>query len=163
MITEHTNGPWKVSGEDTWGMGCRAIVDANGDPVAHVETWTDSPQAAAEALANANLIAAAPKLLAALKGVMDDLSWLCAGEGDDAPEVRWKEAHEAIKEAESQDYPEDEGSLVNLEKCEDCVHGDPQEGGEQAICTCPESTESIYEIRDILYRTGTCPFYAWKH
>ena len=67
-MSEHTPGPWKMVSSDDAGptMG----IKASGGRVTVVERlpdWTDDE--AHEELANANLIAAAPDLLAALKEV----------------------------------------------------------------------------------------------
>lgn len=67
MRTKHTPGPWWVTEEDTFGMGCRAVECDFGDPVCHVETWMDDDVVHPQALANALLIAAAPDLLLALE------------------------------------------------------------------------------------------------
>jgi len=60
--------------------------------------------------------------------------------------------------------PEESGGLDNWEKCEDCVHGTIHQEGDQADCEAVGlSSVQIAQIRDDLYRTGTCPYYAWKH
>lgn len=65
MSAKHTPGPWSVALHNQEP----AQVTQNYEPFAHI-TLTDS---GAEELANANLIAAAPELLAAL----DDLHEQC--------------------------------------------------------------------------------------
>jgi hypothetical protein len=69
---KHTPGTWTV---DQWEIGERKIpqivVRTNSDAIAYVkDLWCDRT---AEAKANAHLIAAAPDLLAALKGYLADL------------------------------------------------------------------------------------------
>jgi len=72
-MMKHTLGPWYVDEEDTFGVGCRAIMSEDtGEPVAHVETWVDSSvEEDEQARANAELIAAAPRLLNALKEIRE--------------------------------------------------------------------------------------------
>jgi len=56
MTTAHTPGPWFASGTDVKPLGNRPLI-----------CWTGTPERAlSEARANARLIAAAPRLLAAL-------------------------------------------------------------------------------------------------
>jgi len=56
MTTAHTPGPWFASGTDVKPLGNRPLI-----------CWTGTPERALpEARANARLIAAAPRLLAAL-------------------------------------------------------------------------------------------------
>ena len=73
--SKHTPGPWMWNGKD---MPFADIEDAHGDVIAGVNECDrdDDAQARAEERANARLIAAAPELLAALRGIMstDDLS-----------------------------------------------------------------------------------------
>ncbi len=59
MTTAHTPGPWFASGTDVKPLGNRPLI-----------CWTGTPERALpEARANARLIAAAPRLLAALQHV----------------------------------------------------------------------------------------------
>jgi len=71
-LNKHTIGPWSVSEEDTFGINCVAIMGAHDEPVAHVETWADDEEPSkTEARANAELIAAAPRFLNALKEIIE--------------------------------------------------------------------------------------------
>jgi hypothetical protein len=71
--TTHAPGPWSVNSQF---VGPLQIKDANGEPIAYID---DIP--------NAELIAAAPEMLAALRKVPlfgpteDNLGWRCAGCG----------------------------------------------------------------------------------
>lgn len=65
----HTPGPWKV----IHGKGQFWVICDNKHPVCHIEPWKPDVDEA-----DANLIAAAPKLLAAAKKV-------CAEAGPDMP------------------------------------------------------------------------------
>lgn len=56
-----------------------------------------------------------------------------------------------------------DGSLANWEKCSDCVHGIVEVEGDQAHCAAPILGEEVARIREELYRTGTCGYYAWKY
>jgi hypothetical protein len=80
----HTPGPWYALGQavnvDRAGLeGLASIAKA------HQRRGTDSvPITKAEAEANARLIAAAPDLLAALRGVADGSLCFCGGEGEES-------------------------------------------------------------------------------
>jgi len=71
MTTQHTPGPWNVTG--------LYVREQDGGLVASInDLWHDQKTPKAEMAANARLIAAAPELLAALE---DTKLWL---ESDDA-------------------------------------------------------------------------------
>jgi hypothetical protein len=74
---KHTPGPWKASGEYVWhtdessGMGYRfEEIAFNGGCLA----WVAADEGDKECEANAHLIASAPELLAALEGLILELS-----------------------------------------------------------------------------------------
>jgi hypothetical protein len=72
MIAAHTPGPWKIdAGNWIWGP--------DGFPIAACDQGAFDHNRAGECCANADLIAAAPELLAALQAVAD--YWA----GGDAP------------------------------------------------------------------------------
>ena len=73
MEPKFSPGPWELTEEDTFNVGCRAIV-ADGEPVAHVETWVDSSEEEdIRARANAHLIASAPEIYEWMKTTVDYL------------------------------------------------------------------------------------------
>ena len=97
MKTEHTQGPWKVL-EHARGNKRTCVTTANGAPVHAVICEIDTKSVAtddATRLANANLIAAAPDLLAALRE-------LCADKylADPINADRMKNARAAISKVE---------------------------------------------------------------
>jgi len=86
MTTTHTPGPWFASGTDVKPLGNRPLI-----------CWTGTPERAKpEARANARLIAAAPRLLAALMACEELLAELERG-GAENPELHL--AREAIAAA----------------------------------------------------------------
>jgi hypothetical protein len=77
MCTQHTPGPWKIADRTRypwWNVTTQA-----GDYVAEVECDPDAPD---ESHANARLIAAAPELLAALNGVVNEFDRMNASRDD---------------------------------------------------------------------------------
>jgi hypothetical protein len=71
MSAKHTqDGPWLDGGlsgpSPTFYGGSLRLIKCDGVVVAYLPPWHDVPEEAAEALANARLIAAAPELLEAL-------------------------------------------------------------------------------------------------
>lgn len=73
METEHSPGPWRLG--DYSPDGGRYVEDGEGS-LTICELWgleTSYPEADSEALANGNLIVAAPELLAALEQLISDL------------------------------------------------------------------------------------------
>ena len=88
MKTEHTNGPWKVL-EHARGRGRTCVTTSNGAPVHAVICEIDTKSIATDEairLANANLIAAAPDLLAALKAISDYVAMMHGHRGGDISE-----------------------------------------------------------------------------
>jgi hypothetical protein len=78
-MAEHTPTPWQLTEEDTFNMGCRAIVaDFAETPICHVENWADDETAGAEAKANAKFIVQACNchgdLVQAMEQLLDDIS-----------------------------------------------------------------------------------------
>lgn len=74
---KHTNTPWHA-GENSvpteLARGSHTIlIESDGYIIAHVSSWKNDPETAAEAFANANLIAAAPDLLEALEAAVFDI------------------------------------------------------------------------------------------
>lgn len=69
-MNKHTMGPWTIGGKES-----SEVFDTNGNQVAFcVHLRANKPErSVAEATANANLMAAAPDLLEALKLCMDGL------------------------------------------------------------------------------------------
>jgi hypothetical protein len=61
MTTKHTPAPWHVGGDGT------IIYDTQGWAVANASVFHGRHEPRTEAIANANLIASAPDLLAALE------------------------------------------------------------------------------------------------
>lgn len=106
--SKHTPGPWELE-ENTWlpmeikTENYRVICEVSCDEVwgEFGETVRDPTE---EQLANANLIAASPKLLRALKGVLSSIEevWGISLNAsiDETTEAQLLEAHEAIDEAE---------------------------------------------------------------
>ena len=95
--TKHTQGPWKVL-EHARGRGRTCVTTSNGAPISAVICEIDTKSVAtddATRLANANLIAAAPELLNALKE-------LCADKylADPINADRMKNARAAISKVE---------------------------------------------------------------
>lgn len=68
-MSKHTPGPWKASTQPQ-PNGC-PIIGARGLMVAMLAHSVNEPDQKETALANAALIAAAPQLLAALRGMVD--------------------------------------------------------------------------------------------
>ena len=78
VLPKHTPGPWVFYAPSSWtdGLGYIRPDPEDGLEIAH---HGDDDRSAAENLANARLIAAAPDLLAELKRVTDHLSdWTSA-------------------------------------------------------------------------------------
>ena len=99
-MTQHTPGPWKIfwrtnDMDYTWPIV--GIGEANGEGVVDCGfgVWRDGE----EALANARLIAAAPDLLAALKGMLDHCA-LHSDDRDGQAHDAWINAQAAIARAE---------------------------------------------------------------
>jgi hypothetical protein len=88
----HTPGPWKLN----FSNAEPAVTDYDNVMIAIVTTDEDKPQETEEVLANGRLIAAAPELLAAIKGLLD------AGEYDDAGDFVIR----CTKEKSDGDYPD---------------------------------------------------------
>ena len=70
-MSKHTSTPW-YAGENSvpteLQKGSHTIlIESDGYIIAYVSSWRNDPDTEKEAFANANLIAAAPDLLAALK------------------------------------------------------------------------------------------------
>jgi len=98
----HTQGPWKVL-ENARGNGRICVTTANGAPVHAVICEIDVKSVGTDyliRLANANLIAAAPDLLAALSRIVGDHADL--GEIDLSTDERaaLDQGREAIRKAE---------------------------------------------------------------
>lgn len=72
MKTEFSQGPFKLDEEAEGVIGCRDILDANGNGVASTHGLADDK----EDLANARLLAAAPELLEALRLALGQLDHL---------------------------------------------------------------------------------------
>lgn len=93
MNTKHTPGPW-LTDEMMPGDQYRYVFAAKGPIVCRVSAF-----AAGEA--NARLIAAAPELLAALKGVLASLEWHADRHGNVGMDAQRRlDAHAAIAKAE---------------------------------------------------------------
>jgi len=84
MSAQHTPGPWSCAG--AYGRYGRSIIGPDGENIGHVQTdrparRNDAGHGETEPLAhgeaNARLIAAAPDLLAALRGIVDALGGEC--------------------------------------------------------------------------------------
>lgn len=75
MTTKTTIGPWH-----TGGHGNRTVYAADGYAVANAIVYHGQPTHAAEAAANARLIAAAPELLAALQNARNVLAAMATGD-----------------------------------------------------------------------------------
>lgn len=93
MTTTHTSGSWHVTGDERGTM----ITDNTGGQLA---IWPEQG-GTVEQCANARLIAAAPDLLAALRGVM---AWWAdtlppRGADDEMPAHLFDAAHAAIARA----------------------------------------------------------------
>lgn len=89
MTTQHTPGPWNVTG--------LYVRERDGGLVASIiDLWHDQKTPKAEKNANAQLIAAAPELLAALQAAVNLLSW---GEAfnSDLPDATTSEKNAAKK------------------------------------------------------------------
>jgi len=65
--TKHTPGPWKVKRLPQECYGYIRAITVGDDHLAHVLDWEDS---LTECTANARLIASAPELLEACKGIL---------------------------------------------------------------------------------------------
>jgi hypothetical protein len=100
MMDKHTPGPWTNIGVRNMMIDgrCHRIVNPEGYPSAFVPAW-DRPEpgqenGAAEATANANLISAAPDLLAALEAMRDNptIAAVC-------PSPLWAQMVDAILKA----------------------------------------------------------------
>lgn len=94
---KHTPGPWKLCARGDYSDfdGDSAVITGAGDSVRiavvhHAGTAEDQ--------ANANLIAAAPELLASLKAVMS--FWIGVEAGDEMPAEIFDAATDAIAKAE---------------------------------------------------------------
>lgn len=74
-MSKHTPGPWVIRDKEPvvvhLGPGSRMhVIETCGDETFHIgfaSSWVNNPEDAKEAIANANLIAAAPDLLADLE------------------------------------------------------------------------------------------------
>lgn len=93
-MTTHTRGPWRIGGDD----GSIWVRPLRGNVICDLIARDTCNPATEEDMANANLIAAAPELLEALKRIVEDLpakrDWL-----DPAVE---RAAKEAIRKAKSE-------------------------------------------------------------
>ncbi len=71
----HTPGPWVFGGKNSWEIWSNAKGESHGYAVAYLKPKLDNRpiQDEAEREANARLIAAAPELLEALKGIPDHI------------------------------------------------------------------------------------------
>ena len=106
-MTTHTPGKWNV---ETWtrnnGQSSEIVIVSNKtDAVASAcPLWRPNgtiDQAREEEAANARLIAAAPELLEALKGLMKEAVKLAESQPDNAPIWAWiDDASDAITKAE---------------------------------------------------------------
>lgn len=82
-MSAHTPGPWQVEmiagrfhGGVIRSLGVwREYVGGRGYPQVALATAHDQLISEEERIANATLIAAAPELLAALKALLDELTW----------------------------------------------------------------------------------------
>ena len=72
MTTKHTPGPWRVAGRETRNLPHSLVAADTLLARVYSKCFGDE----VEETANARLIAAAPDLLAALKGVLADLDGL---------------------------------------------------------------------------------------
>jgi len=100
MTNKHTPGPWKQTDADMFGMYIEAVVDGRAVPVACALDMDDKPVEVIEA--NANLIEAAPDLLAALREIArddGDVSALEAWADDEAGRQWFARARDAIAKA----------------------------------------------------------------
>lgn len=73
---KHTPGPWQSCHEWGWDGLCSIIGNIDGDPASPTYTSVcDIDDGCDEFLANRNLIVAAPDLLAALKGMVEQAGY----------------------------------------------------------------------------------------
>jgi hypothetical protein len=97
--TKHTPGPWQVEDSSDW----MDIVDADGDLIAEIEPGECEK-------GNAQLIAAAPELLEALKAV---LLFHSGSHWDDAKQAEWQRLGALLLgEPKFRDYHYARGSMT---------------------------------------------------
>lgn len=89
MRIPFTDTDWEATDEDTFDIGCSAVM-AHGEPVLHVENWDgDGPDcdAAKEAAANLRLAASGPKLVHNLIAVLNEIEARAAECGDEPEDI----------------------------------------------------------------------------
>lgn len=100
-MTTHTPGPWRVSGESEY-TGALLIEgpEGSGVTVARVACFGPQSETPHAQLPNAHLVAAAPRLLAALRGMLREHDALTIATGG-KPGVtdRWSERATAARAA----------------------------------------------------------------
>lgn len=74
-MSKHTPGPWSAElmkiGTIKRGTSAYVLLDGDEYNIAMISSWKSQPDTAAEAEANARLIAAAPELLEALEALLN--------------------------------------------------------------------------------------------
>ncbi|MDX9972247.1 MAG: hypothetical protein RBU21_04550 [FCB group bacterium] len=89
---QHTPGPWEISRDDAYPP--RYLLTSKGSPFASLDGWAcDGVTTDEDDAANRNLIAAAPELLDALKGLFEHCAMIHRVWGDGSNQ---KEADAAI-------------------------------------------------------------------
>jgi hypothetical protein len=89
-MSKHNPGPWRVDGEAHDMAGSAIIRDAGGFPVASTRSWIKEQYEA-----NARLVASSPRLLQALKDVVNMFQY------DDEATIPGTGAYTVIMEAKA--------------------------------------------------------------
>ncbi len=101
-MAEHTPGPWKVTGRKVWHQFVRYHVRDARDRLLAEMSWHESsderfPKGAAAAEANADLIAAAPDILAKLEEIAGECATCMGCTANECPDCA--DIREIIKKA----------------------------------------------------------------